>query len=66
LTVGSIDLVAQTAVVRVDSKSYTVGIGVPFAQYFTLYSVFNSNCVGVLFGDQSIPVCTTVPQTVSP
>ncbi|CAB4947703.1 unannotated protein [freshwater metagenome] len=66
LTVSSIDPVAQTAVVGVDAKPYTVGVGVPFAKYFTVYSVFNANCVGVLFGDQSIPVCTTVPQSVSP
>lgn len=66
LAVSKINPTAQTAVIAVDGKAYPVGIGAPFAKNFVLYSVFNAQCVGVLFGDQSVPVCTTNPQTVSP
>jgi hypothetical protein len=30
-----------------------------------MYSVFNTECVGVLYGDQSVPVCEGKPQTVT-
>ncbi len=66
LGVTGIDVVAQTAVVTVDGKKYATPVNKVFAKYFTMYSVFNSTCVGILYGDQSIPVCTTKPQRVSP
>ena len=50
----------------VDKKKYATGVGKTFGQYFTVYSVFNDQCVGILYGDQSIPVCVSKPQTVSP
>ena len=66
LSVTSIDPIAQTAVVDVDGKKYATGIGKTFAQYFSVYSVFNAQCVGILYGTQSTPVCISQPATVSP
>ena len=66
LAVSKINATTQTATVTVDGKAYAVGIGALFAKNFVLYSVFNTQCVGVLFGDQSVPVCVNSPQTVSP
>lgn len=53
------------ATVVVNGKSYATVVGEKFAPYFTLYAVFNAECVGVLFGDQNVPVCLTVPATVT-
>lgn len=53
------------ATVVVDGKSYPAAVGEKFAPYFTLYAVFNAECVGVLFGDQNVPVCLTSPATVT-
>jgi len=53
------------ATIVVDGKSYTALVGEKFAPYFTLYAVFNAECVGVLFGDQNVPVCLTSPATVT-
>lgn len=53
------------ATLVVDGKSYTAMVGEKFAPYFTLYAVFNTECVGVLFGDQNVPVCLTAPATVT-
>ena len=66
LAVSAIDATKQTATVSVDGVKYPVAVGKVFAKSFLLYSVFNAQCVGVLFGDQSVPVCTTAPATVSP
>jgi hypothetical protein len=66
LAVSTIDPVAGTATVTVDKKPYAVAVGKTFGQYFTVYSVFNEQCVGILYGDQSIPVCIAKPQNVSP
>lgn len=52
------------AQITVDGKPYSAGVGRPFAPYFTLYAIFNSECVGVLFGDQSVPVCKGAVATV--
>ncbi len=66
LSVSKIDPTLQTATVTVDGKAYATRVGVVFAKTFQLYSVFNAQCVGILFGDQSVPVCISRPQTVSP
>jgi hypothetical protein len=66
LSVSAVNPTKQTATVSVDGVKYPATIGKVFAKTFVLYSVFNAQCVGVLFGDQSVPVCTTSPQTVSP
>lgn len=66
VTVSSVDPVKQTAVVAVNGTKYSVSVGKTFATTFMLYSVFNAQCVGVLFGDQSVPVCVSQPQLVSP
>jgi hypothetical protein len=66
LAVSKINTVKQTATVTVDGKAYATTIGAVFGKNFVMYSVFNAQCIGVLFGDQSVPVCTNSPQTVSP
>ena len=66
LTVSKIDAAAQTAVVSVDGKAYPASVGKVFAKNYMVYSVFNAQCVGVLYGDQSVPVCTTAPATITP
>ena len=66
LSVAAVNPTKQTATVSVDGVKYPATVGKVFAKTFLLYSVFNAQCVGVLFGDQSVPVCTNAPQTVSP
>lgn len=66
LTVSAIDPVAQTVVVDVDGKKYATGVGKTFAQSFSVYSVFNAQCVGILYGSQSTPVCAATPVSVTP
>ena len=62
----AIDPTAQTAVVSVDGKKYAAAVGKVFGKNYMVYSVFNAQCVGVLYGDQSVPVCTTAPATITP
>ncbi len=66
LMVSAVDPIAQTVVVDVDGKKYATGIGKTFAQGFSVYSVFNTQCVGILYGSQSTPVCMATPVTVTP
>ena len=66
LSVSAVNPTKQTATVSVDGVKYAATVGKVFAKTFLLYSVFNAQCVGVLFGDQSVPVCTNAPQSVSP
>jgi hypothetical protein len=66
LTVSKVNATTQTATVSVDGKAYAVGVGKVFATNYMVYSVFNAKCVGVLYGDQSIPVCTNAPATITP
>lgn len=53
------------AQITVNGKPYAVSVGKSFAQFFTLYAIFNSDCVGVLFGDQNVPVCKSGDATVT-
>jgi hypothetical protein len=66
LAVSAIDLKNQKATVSVDGKAYPVAVGNVFASNYMMYSVFNAQCVGVLYGDQSIAVCTGRPVSVTP
>jgi len=66
LAVSAVDPIAQTVVVDVDGKKYSTGVGKTFAQGFSVYSVFNTQCVGILYGSQSTPVCMATPVTVTP
>jgi len=66
LAVSAVDPVAQTVVVDVDGKKYATGIGKTFADGFSVYSVFNSQCVGILYGSKSTPVCMATPVSVTP
>jgi len=64
--VTKVDPLGQTATVTVDGKAYKTSLNKVFAKYFVVYSVFNSECVGVLYGDQSVPVCKGRVTTLSP
>ena len=66
LAVSAVDPVGQTVVVDVDGKKYATGVGKSFAQGFSVYSVFNAKCVGILYGSKSTPVCMSAPVTVTP
>ena len=66
LSVSKVDQAAQTATVSVDGKKYATSVNAPFGKYYTVYSIFNDSCVGVLYGDQSVAVCTSKPMTVTP
>ena len=66
LSVTAVDPVAETAALTVNGKKYTVSVGQDFGKYFTLYGVFNASCAGVLYGDQSVPVCVGKTQSVNP
>ena len=64
--VTKVDPLGQTATVTVDGKAYKTELNKVFAKYFVVYSVFNAECVGVLYGDQSVPVCKGRVTTISP
>lgn len=67
MQVTSIDSVGQTANLVVDSKKFNkIDVGTTFGTYYTLYSIFNEQCVGVLYGDQNVPVCLGKPVNVTP
>lgn len=67
LTVTTIDTAKQVATVGVDGKKYPkLAVGDSFGGFYTLYSIFNDQCVGVLYGDQSVPVCLNKPVSVTP
>ena len=67
LDVKSIDATKDVATVSVDGKKYAgLNVGDSFGGHYTLYSVFNPQCVGVLYGDQSVPVCLGKPVSVTP
>jgi hypothetical protein len=66
LSVSKIDEATQSATVAVDGKKYPTTVNAPFGKYYTVYAIFNDSCVGVLYGDQSVAVCTSKPMTVTP
>ncbi|MEO8775251.1 MAG: hypothetical protein ABI468_02915 [Candidatus Nanopelagicales bacterium] len=67
LAVTSINTGAQVATISVNGKKYAnTKVGATFGTYYTLYSVFNPQCVGLLYGDQNVPVCLSKPATVTP
>jgi hypothetical protein len=66
VSVSAVNPTKQSATVSIDGTKYAATIGKVFAKTFVLYSVFNTQCVGLLYGDKSVPVCTTAPATVSP
>ena len=66
LGVTKVDPLGQTATVTVDGKVYKTTLNKVFGKFFVMYSVFNSECVGVLYGDQSVPVCKGRVTTISP
>ena len=66
VSVTSINPTAQTAVIDIDGKKYATGVGKVFAQKYSVYSVFNAQCVGLLYGSSSTPVCIATPVTITP
>ena len=67
LEVKSIDATKDVATVSVDGKKYPgLKVNDSFGGHYTLYSVFNPQCVGILYGDQSVPVCLGKPVSVTP
>jgi hypothetical protein len=67
LAVSKIDTKKGVASLSVDGTKYAnQKVGDSFGTYYTLYSIFNSQCVGVLFGDVSQPVCLGKPASVTP
>ncbi len=67
LSVTTIDVNGKVATVTVDTKKYAkLKVGDSFGGFYTLYSIFNDQCVGVLYGDQSVPVCKGKPASVTP
>jgi hypothetical protein len=67
LAVLSINTGASSATISVNGKKYNnTKVGATFGTYYTLYSVFNTQCVGLLYGDQNVPVCLSKPATVTP
>jgi hypothetical protein len=65
LGVSAINLGKQTATITVDGVKYATSVGKVFAKTFVMYSVFNSSCVGLLYGDQNVAVCSANPVAVS-
>jgi hypothetical protein len=65
LGVSGISVAKQTATITVDGVKYATSVGKVFAKTFVMYSVFNSSCVGLLYGDQNVAVCSANPVAVS-
>jgi len=65
IAVVTINGKSGTADLKIDGKAYSAAIGEKFATYYTLYAVFNAQCVGVLFGDQAVASCIGNPVTVT-
>jgi hypothetical protein len=65
LGVSAISVGKQTATITVDGVKYATSVGKVFAKTFVMYSVFNSSCVGLLYGDQNVAVCSANPVAVS-
>jgi hypothetical protein len=65
LGVSAINVGKQTATITVDGVKYATSVGKVFAKTFVMYSVFNTSCVGLLYGDQNVAVCSTTPVSVS-
>lgn len=65
LGVSGINVAKQTATITVDGVKYATSVGKVFHKTFVMYSVFNSSCVGLLYGDQNVAVCSANPVAVS-
>ena len=63
---ASVNLSSQKAALKIDGKAYTAAVGQGFGTNYMLYSIFNAQCAGVLYGDQSVAVCMGKPMTVQP
>lgn len=54
----SISPTGTSVTLKLDGRKYTVDEGETFAKSYRVYDIFNSNCAGFLYGDQSAVVCT--------
>jgi hypothetical protein len=65
VAVSGVNVTKQTATITVDGVKYATSVGKVFDKTFVMYSVFNSTCVGLLYGDQNVAVCSANPVAVS-
>jgi len=67
-TTVSVEMVSvspTSATLKVDGKSYTAKVGEVFATNFKLYGLFDAQCAGLLYGDQSVPLCVGDVRTLT-
>ena len=65
ITVQMVSLTPTSATLTVAGKSYTATVGQTFATDFKVYGIFGTQCAGVLFGTQSVPLCIGDVRTLS-
>ena len=65
VTLEMVALNPTAVTVKVDGKSYTAKVGETFATDFKVYGIFGTQCAGVLFGTQSVPLCVGDVRTLS-
>ena len=65
VTLQMVKVTPTSATLKVDGKSYTASVGQVFATNFKLYGLFDAQCAGVLFGDQSVPLCVGDVRTLT-
>jgi hypothetical protein len=54
----------MSATVVIDGKPYVAQEGETFAKSFKIYQIFNSDCLGMLYGDQNIAICVGDTQSL--
>lgn len=65
VTLEMVSLDPTSATVKVDGTSYTAKVGETFASDFKVYGIFGTQCAGVLFGTQSVPLCVGDVRTLT-
>jgi hypothetical protein len=65
VTLQMVKVTPTSATLKVDGKSYTASVGQVFATNFKLYGLFDAQCAGVLYGDQSVPLCVGDVRTLT-
>ena len=65
VTLEMVSLDPTSATVKVDGTSYTAKVGYTFASYFKVYGIFGTQCAGVSFCTQVVPLCVGDVRTLS-
>lgn len=65
VTLEMVSLDPTSATVKIDGKSYTAKVGETFASDFKVYGIFGTQCAGLLFGTQSVPLCVGDVRTLT-